>query len=83
MQGGEQSEREFAGVGFVIKNEYNKYLEDIAPTNARIMSIRLASTAPITLHNVYAPQSGQTEQVNQSFYQQITEVIRKTNKKGP
>ena len=79
----EDSKREFAGMAFVINNEHNKQIEDLKPHTSRIVELILRSSAPLTIVNVYAPQSGRPEEEKEQFYQQLKEVLSKTNKKGP
>ena len=65
INGNEEGEREFAGVAWVVSNKLNKYICDVIPHNHRITELRIEGASPITLLNVYAPQSGRTTEEKQ------------------
>ena len=46
-----------AGVGIVIHNSFLQYIEDIEPSDDRLMYITLGGTMPITITVTYMPQS--------------------------
>ena len=51
-----------AGVGIVIKNELNNYLEDVDPINDRLISMTFQSKKPISIIATYAFTSNGTEE---------------------
>ena len=83
LNGTEEGEREYAGVGIIVSNKWGKYLEDIIPHSNRIVEIKMAGAAPITILSIYAPQSGSSRTDKEGFYTQLNAVIAQINKKGP
>ena len=82
LNGNEEGEREFAGVAWVISNKLNKYISDVRPHNSRVTELRIEGTAPITLMNIYAPQSGRPKEEKPQFYQELRLLIKHIPKKG-
>ena len=46
----------------IVRNQMNKFVTDIIPHSSRIVEIKLAGTAPISILAVYAPQSGRPQE---------------------
>jgi exonuclease III len=82
---GEQKCREgyTAGVGFVIRNDYLQYVEDIQPINDRICILRLRHAAPITLIGVYIPQAFRPDEEKEAVYKELTKYTKKYRHDGP
>ena len=57
---GNEEDREYAGMAYVIRNQMNKYIQDIIPHRNRMLQVRLKGTTTISLLTVYAPAVGQT-----------------------
>ena len=70
-------------MSFVLRNELNKYVEDVIPHSNRLTEIRLKGSAPTTIINCYAPQAASDEQTKTDFYDSLQKAIRKAPKKGP
>ena len=47
------------------------------------MEIRLRGSAPLTILNIYAPQSARPEEEKEEFYKAAREAIKNINKTGP
>ena len=61
LNGTEEGNREFAGVGIIINNKWGKYVKDVIPHSHRIVELQLEGVAPISIVTVYAPQAGRTQ----------------------
>ena len=62
LNGNEKGDREFAGMGVIVKNDKHKYIKDVTPHSNIILEIELAGQTPITLISVYAPQAGRPQE---------------------
>lgn len=72
-----------AGVGFVISNDFVKYVEDIIPHSARIIQIKFKGTIQINRISVYMPQAGRTEEDKEIVYKELSNITSKAKGKGP
>ena len=72
-----------AGVGFVISNDYVKYIEEIIPHTDRIMQLTLKGTLTINLINIYIPQAERPEEEKEKVYNTTDKITKQTIKKGP
>ena len=70
-------------MAFIIKNAMAKHITDIIPHSNRITEMRIAGSAPVTILNIYAPQSGRTKEEKDAFHQELRNIIKKIPKKGP
>ena len=71
------------GVGFVIKNDFVKYIEDIIPHTDRIIELKLKGAIQINLICVYMPQAERTEEEKDEVYKTLSEITKKCINKGP
>ena len=60
-----------------------KNIEDIIPTDDRLITIRLKGTLPITIINTYPPQADRPNEEKDKAYNNLQEEIRRYHKKGP
>ena len=67
----------------MISNKLNKYISDVIPHNSRVTELRIEGTAPISLMNIYAPQSGRPKEEKEQFYQELRSLIKNIPKQGP
>jgi exonuclease III len=72
-----------AGVGWVVRNDYIKYIQDIGPATDRVTTLTLSYSAPITLISVYAPQAERDEEDKDKFYEQLQIVSNRHKGRGP
>ena len=70
-------------MAFVIRNEMAKYVTDIIPHSNRCTELRLHGAAPISILNIYAPQSGRPQEEKDQFYGKLQQIIKSIPKKGP
>ena len=83
LNGAEDTNREYAGMAFVVKNEINKYVDSVIPHSNRLAEIRIRGSVRLMLLNIYAPQSGKQEEEKKQFYAHMKRIISHINKKGP
>ncbi|CAF4126862.1 unnamed protein product, partial [Rotaria sp. Silwood2] len=70
------------GVGFLLSTQAKKALIGYNPISSRIISARFdAAPFKITVIHVYAPTSASSEEDIEALYNDIEEVITKTDKK--
>ena len=82
--GKSNSERRESGVGFAIRNQRTRVMEeDPTPVSDRIISMRLPleRSAYVTVISVYAPTMTNPEETKEHFYSQLREVLSKVPKK--
>ena len=83
-------ERYTAGVGFVIDNNFAKYIEDVIPHTDRIIQLKLKGTCNINLFSVYLPPATTTKSAEKNWtkfkedvYQKLEIITNKTKGKVP
>ncbi|CAF4378340.1 unnamed protein product, partial [Rotaria sp. Silwood2] len=70
------------GVGFLLSAQAKKALIGYNPISSRIISARFdAAPFKISIIHAYAPTSASSEEEIEAFYNDIEEVITKTDKK--
>lgn len=76
---GDESSRNRNGVAFIISKEINDAIISVTPHNDRMMIIQLQGTRTrINIIQVYAPTSECEEEVIETFYSQLVELMKLT-----
>ena len=83
LNGSDTGDREFAGMAVIVKNEIHEFIKDVIPHNHRLLEVQLEGTIPTTLVSAYAPQAGRPQAEKTEFYETLTMIVQKINKKGP
>lgn len=66
-----------SGVAAILNKKARNVLTDCTPISDRHMTLTFAAQgAPITIHNIYAPQSGRPLQERETFYAALTAATR-------
>ena len=74
FSGGDEN-REFHGVGIVIKNKIRPHRTKNIPVNSRIMEMTVDAAKPITIINAYAPTAEKESEEKEKFYEEIKRAI--------
>ena len=61
----------FAGVAIVVENTFLNYIQDVQPISDRIMIIKIGHSTPLTLINVYIPNSEHSEDDKRKVYETL------------
>jgi len=71
------------GVGFVISNDFAKYVEETIPHTDRIIQLTFKASIKINLINIYIPQAEPPEKEKEKVYKKIEQITNTTIGKGP
>lgn len=73
-------EKYTAGVGFVIDNNFAKYVEDVIPHTHRIIQLKLKGTCNINVFSIYLPPATITKSEEKNWTQFKEDVYQKLEK---
>ena len=72
-----------AGVGFVIRNDYLKYVLDVEPVTDRLCTMTLNYVTPITLVCTYIPQAMRPAEEKEQTYKHLARHYKLHKNEGP
>jgi hypothetical protein len=84
LSGGSASQREWAGVGFIVSPKVRKSIVGYCQFNNRMASLKLKTTGGVfAILSVYAPHNLKDVSEKHAFYDDLSKLLRKTSTNGP